>query len=289
MDISQISILLFIFITIFYFSSVPIFGKPELFLNSNGKLEENDLIAYYTECRPKLAIYFLVVIVTQFILNIAYLIDKCGGDAAKNVGSAALNTFVPWTLMFAVVLATLSAYPGFKTVFADVVGYYMVSSESNELLSSMLIDTNVAAAVDKMSEGEQKKQASEAAEAILKIFGNKALLINQMYPDNFEKIWTLLQPLMKEKMFENKEIKEKLLALVVTRDNVGEAMWYIYTAILVSSIVYYNLATKGCLRDVHSIKTNYNQYMKDKGKEYSAKAEAEAKAKAEADAKAKAI
>jgi hypothetical protein len=290
MDISQISILLFIFITIFYFSSVPIFGKPELFLNpATNKLEEDDLITYYTACRPKLAIYFLVVIVTQFILNIAYLIDKCGGDAAKNVGSAALNTFVPWTLMFAVVLATLSAYPGFKTVFADVVGYYMVSSESNELLSSMLIDTNVAAAVDKMSEGEQKKQASEAAEAILKIFGNKALLINQMYPDNFEKIWTLLQPLMKEKMFENKEIKEKLLALVVTRDNVGEAMWYIYTAILVSSIVYYNLATKGCLRDVHSIKTNYNQYMKDKGKEYSAKAEAEAKAKAEADAKAKAI
>ena len=210
MDISQISILLFIFITIFYFSSVPIFGKPELFLNSTtNKLEDEDLLTYYTECRPKLAIYFLVVIVTQFILNIAYLIDKCGGDAAKNVGSAALNTFIPWTLMFAVVLATLSAFPGFKTVFSDVVGYYMVSSESNELLSSMLIDTNVAAAVDQITDSNLKNQASEAAEAILKIFGNKALLINQIYPDNFEKIWSLLKPLMKSGMFENKENKAK--------------------------------------------------------------------------------
>jgi hypothetical protein len=289
MDISQISILLFIFVTIFYFSSVPIFGKPELFLNPESKtLNEEDLITYYTACRPKLAIYFLVVIVTQFILNIIYLIDKCGGDAAKNVGSAALNTFIPWTLMFAVVLATLSAFPGFKTVFSDVVGYYMVSSESNELLSSMLIDTNVRDAIENTTDPVKKAQVSEAAEAILKIFGNKALLINQIYPDNFEKIWNLLRPLMKETMFENNENKEKLLALVVTRENVGEAMWYIYTAILVSSIVYYNLATKGCLRDVQTIKTNYNQYIQEKGDELSAQAQATAKAQAKSDAEAEA-
>jgi hypothetical protein len=280
MDISQISILLFIFITIFYFSSVPVFGKPELKLSESGKLEDEDLLAYYTECRPKLAIYFLVVVVTQFILNIAYLIDKCGGDAANNVGSAALNTFIPWTLMFAAVLATLSTFPGFKTVFSDVVGYYMVSSESNELLSSMLIDTNIRDAIENTKDPEKRAQVSEAAEAILKIFGNKALLINQIYPDNFEKIWNLLQPLMKTNMFENRENKEKLLALVVTRDNVGEAMWYIYTAILVSSIVYYNLATKGCLRDVQSIKKNYNQYISEKGGELSTASTANAKAKA---------
>ena len=80
--------------------------------------------------------------------------------------------------------------------------------------------------------------------------------------------------------------KEKLLELVVTRDNVGEAMWYIYTAILVSSIVYYNLATKGCFRDVHSIKANYNQYISEKGDELSAKANAEATAAAAANANA---
>jgi hypothetical protein len=148
----------------------------------------------------------------------------------------------------------------------------------------MLIDTNVRDAIENTTDPVKKAQVSEAAEAILKIFGNKALLINQIYPDNFEKIWNLLKPLMKDNMFENIENKAKLLELVVTRDNVGEAMWYIYTAILVSSIVYYNLATKGCLRDVKSIKANYNQYISEKGGELSAISEANAKKTAEANA-----
>jgi hypothetical protein len=257
MDISHISIILFIFMTIFYFSSVPVFGKPELKLPENGNLDEQTLIQYYTECRPKLAIYFLVIIVTQFILNIIYLMDKCGGDIGKNIGSAALNTFVPWSLMFAIILAVINAFPGFKAVFSDVVGYYIISYQANDLMSSILVDTNVQKAIEK---SDNTPQVQAAAEAILKICGNKALLINQIYPSNFEKIWSVLTPLMKPNVFQNKEIKKQLLELVVTRDNVGEAMWYVYTAILVSSIVYYNLATKGCFRDVNSIKADYNQY-----------------------------
>ena len=150
MDISHVSIILFIFITIFYFSSVPIFGKPELKMNeTTGNLEEEDLLSYYSECRPKLAIYFLVVIVSQFILNIIYLIDKCGGDIGKNIGSATLNTFLPWVLMFAVILAVINAFPGFKSVFSDVVGYYIISSGANDLLSSILVDTNIQRAINK--------------------------------------------------------------------------------------------------------------------------------------------
>lgn len=267
MDISHVSIILFIFITIFYFSSVPIFGKPELKMNeTTGNLEEEDLLSYYSECRPKLAIYFLVVIVSQFILNIIYLMDKCGGDIGKNIGSATLNTFLPWVLMFAVILSVINAFPGFKSVFSDVVGYYVISSGANDLLSSILVDTNIQRAINKMPGSEDRVQAESAAEAILKICGNKALLINQIYPENFEKIWRLLTPLMKNNLNPDllKQNKSKLLEMVVTRDNVGEAMWYVYTAILVSSIVYYNLATKGCVKDVSTIKANYNQYRETK-------------------------
>jgi hypothetical protein len=275
MDISHISIILFIFMTIFYFSSIPVFGKPELKLPDNGTLDEQTLIQYYTECRPKLAIYFLVIIVTQFILNIIYLMDKCGGDIGKNIGSAALNTFVPWSLMFAIILAVINAFPGFKAVFSDVVGYYIISYQANDLMSSILVDTNMQKAIEK---GGNNETLEQAAEAILKICGNKALLINQIYPSNFEKIWTVLSPLMKPNVFQNKEIKKQLLELVVTRDNVGEAMWYVYTAILVSSIVYYNLATQGCFKDVNSIKNNYNQYRETKLAELNAQNQGEANA-----------
>ena len=261
MDISYVSIIIFILTTLLYFSSVPVFGKPALELDANGELTDDNLITYYSNCRPKLAIYLLVVIVTQFILNITYLINKCGGDAGKNIGAAAYYTFFPWLLIFGIMLAMLSAFPKLKSVFSDVVGYYFVSIESNEILSSILIDTNMKNAIDGETEPNQKGAMMEAAEAILKICGNKSLLINQIYPENFSKIWLLLKPLMKTGMFENTDIKKQLLALVVSKDNTGESMWYIYTAVLVTSIVYYNLATRGCVRDAKSIKASYDKYL----------------------------
>ena len=261
MDISYVSIIIFILTTLLYFSSVPVFGKPVLSLDENGGLTDDDLISYYSKCRPTLAVYLLVIIVTQFILNITYLINKCGGDAAKNIGAAAYYTFFPWLLIFGIMLAMLSAFPKLKSVFSDVVGYYFVSMESNEILSSILIDTNMKIAIDGTQEPIQKGAMMEAAEAILKICGNKSLLINQIYPENFSKIWDLLKPLMKEGMSDNIDIKKQLLALVVSKDNTGESMWYIYTAILVTSIVYYNLATRGCIRDAKSIKANYDKYL----------------------------
>ena len=127
MDISYVSIIIFILTTLLYFSSVPVFGKPVLELDDSGELSEDNIISYYYNCRPKLAIYLLVVIVTQFILNIIYLINKCGGDAGKNISAAAYYTFFPWLLIFGIMLAMLSAFPKLKSVFSDVVGYYFVT------------------------------------------------------------------------------------------------------------------------------------------------------------------
>ena len=49
--------------------------------------------------------------------------------------------------------------------------------------------------------------------------------------------------------------------LVTIKDNIGEAVWYIYTAILISSIVYYNLATRGCVKSVDQIKSEHDTYI----------------------------
>jgi len=58
-------------------------------------------------------------------------------------------------------------------------------------------------------------------------------------------------------------VKQQLLDLVITKDNVGEAFWYVYTGILVSSIVYYYLASRKCFQDVETIKKNYQNYMNE--------------------------
>jgi hypothetical protein len=49
--------------------------------------------------------------------------------------------------------------------------------------------------------------------------------------------------------------------LVVTRDNIGEAMWYIYTGILITSIVQLKIATRGCITDPAQMAKNYQNYL----------------------------
>jgi hypothetical protein len=115
--------------------------------------------------------------------------------------------------------------------------------------------------------GEGKNSLMAAAEAITKMLGNKSILINQITPDNFLDFWQLLTPLMKPEVLQDPALlsakQSELLDMVVLKDNIGEAFWYVYTAILISSIVYYTLANRGCVKSVAQIKAGYDQYMKD--------------------------
>jgi hypothetical protein len=75
-----------------------------------------------------------------------------------------------------------------------------------------------------------------------------------------------MTPLMKPDITTNEEktkyYKSELLSLVVLKDNIGEAFWYVYTALLIASIVYYNLANVGCKKSVAQIKASYDDYVK---------------------------
>jgi hypothetical protein len=284
MDISNYSLLLFIITTLLFVSSMPIIGKPKLELLQSKDpakpklmtLTDEDIMNYYTNCMYKMGLFLLIVICTQLGLNITYLIDKCKGSAGKNVGAAVIYTLIPWLLIFGVMMALIMAFPGFKSVFSDVIGYFFISKSANNLLSEILKDTNIDDAIKDAGTPDEKQKLQYAAEAIMKICGNKSILINQMFPDNFISIWDKLEPLMKTGMYDagfgidpktgnpgTEPRKQQLLDLVVYRDNVGETFWYVYTAILVSSIVYYNLDTRGCVKDVNSIKAEYDEYTKE--------------------------
>lgn len=259
MDISLWSILIFIIITIVYYV-FPSIGKPKLTLDILN--QENGLSSYYSSIMPRLGLYVLAIIVTQFFLNSSYLMAKCGGSIGQNMGAAALFTFIPWVLIFGILLVVIMMFPGFKTAFSDVIGYFAIAGSANDILSSILIDSNVDRAIQSTNDPVKQNELKQVAEAITKICGNKSILINQMNPENFTQIWNLLKPLMVENAFDNMEKKQSLLDLVVLKDNIGEAMWYTYTAILISSIVYYNLATRGCIKDINQIKQEHDEYIK---------------------------
>jgi len=261
MDISLVSLLFFIIITIAYFLVL----KPKLTLQLLAPDCYND---YKNSIFPKLALYLLIVCIVQFILNTTYLTNKCGGEVRNNIGVAALYTFFPWLIIFGVIIAILIVFPGFKSAFSDVLGYYAVANSAKSLFANILIDANLDQKVSQIDDPERRADMMSAAEAITKMLGNKAILINQITPDNFLKTWGLLKPLMKPNITGDIETENQaqLLELIVLKDNIGEAFWYVYTAILISSIVYYNLANRGCVPSVSQIKANYDKYMTDNEK-----------------------
>ena len=103
-----------------------------------------------------------------------------------------------------------------------------------------------------------------AADAIIKICGNTSVLINQIVPTNFNSYWSILTPLMKDKYkqpgAETDKMKNELFELVVSRDNVGESMWYMYTGILLTSLVQLKMTTRGCVSNPKTMEANYQKF-----------------------------
>jgi hypothetical protein len=162
-------------------------------------------------------------------------------------------------------MAILMIYPGFKTAFSDVIGYFAVAGKANELLSNILVDTKIDQAINTANDmnSEEKGTMKKSAEAILKLCGNKSILINQMSPENFLSIWELIKPLMKTDIADLDMKQNELLNLVVLKDNIGEGMWYLYTAILLTSIISYNLASRGCKKSLDQLKASHDEYLQN--------------------------
>jgi hypothetical protein len=299
MDNSYLNIFTFLLTTLFYYMIL----KPPLDYKtvSNGELYKN----YTTSNYVSLAVYLLLVMVVQFIVNSSIIAQKCGGSITENMGAAGIFTFIPWTLIFGVTIIILVIYPGFKSAFSDVIGYYWISNQANDLLVELLMQQNVEDSLAKgtapastnddhisptappssafsapnatskdtlvggknssQKGGDDKQAIREVADLILKLCGNTSILINQMTPRNFEPYWSLLTPLKKPKYqndsaAETQTLKKQLFDLTVTRDNIGETLWYVYTGLLLTSIVQLKITTRGCASNPKTMEENYAKF-----------------------------
>ena len=92
-----------------------------------------------------------------------------------------------------------------------------------------------------------------------------------MVPSNFDQYWGILTPLMKDKYKTGSEeaykIQSDLFELVVTRDNIGKAMWYIYTGLLLTSIVQLKITTRGCNSNPKTMEANYQKFLEQEEKD----------------------
>ena len=283
---SYLNIITFLLTTLFYYIAL----KPNYTYEMSIDLNKNK--QYTTNSYMYLAIYFLLVMVIQFIVNASIITSTCGGSITENLGSSGVFTFIPWTLIFGVIAVILTIYPGFKSAFSDVIGYYWVYGSANKVITELLINRDVEKSLKEILPAESntpsapqlppvgqmvggykglkggaisKEQVEEAADTIVKICGNTSVLINQIVPSNFNEYWRILTPLMKEKYQndgpEATQKKKELFELVVTRDNVGEAMWYIYTGLLLTSLVQLKMTTQGCSSNPQTMEKNYQKFL----------------------------
>lgn len=264
MDSSFVSIILFIIITIGYY----IVLKPSLTVE---KLEDTaQYVSYTTMVYGALFTYFLAAVLTQFGVNATTITNTCGGSVTQNIVSAAYITFIPWIFIFGALIGILIVFPGFKSAFSNVVGYFAVSGKANILLTELLVNTDISKSINQdISSPENKEKLQNATDAIIKLVGNTSILINQIVPENFHQYWEMLTPLMKP-VYQNPQtnagVKQSLLDLVVMRDNVGEAMWYIYTGILIISITQYQIVSNGCKQDIATMEANHAEFLKNEAK-----------------------
>ena len=263
---SYLNIVTFLLTTLFYYLAL----KPALpyTLYKNKEEYKNYISGSYMY----LAIYVLLVILIQFMVNSSIIATNCGGNITENMGAAGVLTFLPWILIFGVLVLILTVYPGFKSAFSDVVGYYYVSGSANKLLTELLVNKDIEKKLteDPNMTPEKKLALESAADAIIKICGNTSILINQIVPNNFDQYWGILKPLMKEKYQiegpESDKMQNDLFELVVTRDNVGESMWYIYTGLLLTSIVQLKITNRGCVSNPKTMEANYQKFLEQEQK-----------------------
>jgi hypothetical protein len=258
---SYLNILSFLLTTLFYYLAI----KPSLTYDIT--IDPKKYQEYTSSSYMYLAIYLLLVIVIQFMVNSSIISSTCGGSITENMGAAGIFTFLPWILIFGVLIVILTIYPGFKSAFSDVIGYFWVSSSANKLIAELLVDPNIQTKIDKDNTltPEKKEAMQSAAAAIVKICGNTAVLINQIVPSNFNSYWNILKPLMKP-IYQNDSpettnIKKELFDLVVARDNVGESMWYMYTGLLLTSIVQLKITTRECASNPKTMQQNYQTFL----------------------------
>jgi hypothetical protein len=276
MSSSYLNIITFVITTVFYY----LYLNPKFTYDTLNDTEK--YTKYTTNTYMYSAIYCALVIIVQFILNASIITTNCGGSITENIGTAGMYTFFPWILIFGVIIIVLKMYPGFKSAFSDVIGYFYVASSANKVISELLIDKDIQDKLDKdtVSTPQQKEAMQDAAEAIIKICGNTSILINQIVPSNFNHYWNILKPLMKpqyqiDSSGDTKKIQDELFNLVVLRDNVGEAMWYIYTGILLTSIVQLQITSKGCVPNKATMEQNYQTFLENEQTAQQAQAQAE--------------
>jgi len=217
-----------------------------------------------------LVAYFIVSVLVQFGLNANTTASMCG---SANLGMSFLVTFIPWVIVFGFLNIALLMFPSWKSPFSNTVGYLVVwIAGVKDLLVDKIIKKNLESdfTPGEMRGGSKKRMFGGSSsenemmiESIQHIYSDPSMLVNEVTPENYESFWKRMRPLFKRGA---DDYKEDLRKMIILKDIVAEAVWYMLGGGLITSISSNYIISKGCSRTVAEMKERHDQYEKDQEK-----------------------
>jgi hypothetical protein len=189
-------------------------------------------------------IYFILILVSQFILNIYLAKQMC--NSPSNVGTAAIATIIPWILIFGLLNLLLTMFPGWLAAFSNTIGYAVASVVG---VSSLF--------TEKLLNVDNQNGTRDTLKVIQNILSDPSTIINSLNDENVLSFWNKS---VEVQLFNNKletitnlndinsPLFSELKKYIMLKNLVSYFIWYLLTGILITSISYNYMLTVPCVQ-----------------------------------------
>lgn len=211
--------------------------------------------------------FFLVLIIGEYFINLAMSKDICGFDQEK---TALIATVLPWFIVLGALKAALIVFPGWLTPFSNTFGYIFVSAVTDlkDVFGAILTPQfDLAPPKDGGGGGgaqkgggdstgglqdsadvpeDSVKNKQDIGRALEQIYTDQAILLNELSLDNLDRFWDSFKESKLIRPSAKVEDLEKIRKFLILKSIVGEFVWLVLCGMLVVSISYNYLLNMGC-------------------------------------------
>lgn len=212
-------------------------------------------------------LFFLVLIIGEYFINLAMSKDICGFDQEK---TAVIATILPWLLVLGVLKSALIVFPGWLSPFSNTFGYIFVSvvTDMKDVFNNILTPqfdltpeaaaAGAAAAAQSGGAGDgglqdnadipadEVKNKRDIGRALEQIYTDQSIVLNELNLDNLDRFWDSFKESRLIRPSAKLEDLEKIRKFLMMKTLVGEFVWLVLCGMLVVSISYNYLLNIGC-------------------------------------------
>jgi hypothetical protein len=210
-------------------------------------------------------LFFLVLIIGEYFINLAMSKDICGFDQEK---TALVATVLPWFIVLGVLKAALIVFPGWLTPFSNTFGYMFVSAVTDlKDVFNNILTPQFDLAPDAQKGAPQKggggdsdgglqdsadipkddiKNKRDIGRALEQIYTDQSIILNELGLDNLDRFWDSFKESRLIRPSAKVEDLEKIRKFLMMKTIVGEFVWLVLCGLLVVSISYNYLLNMGC-------------------------------------------